>query len=177
MEVSKKPVVIHEDFQVSVDNLQPLSSIKQKSKFLRFLNLAEEMAHMSDFNKMKLGATIILKGKVISKAFNTYKGHPIQKFYNQNRNDHFKESTQHALHAELSALNKVKNLDLRGAEIYIYHMNNQGNPKMGRPCAGCMDAIKQRGISKIHYTTPDGIATEEISQDKIIVVKKSKKVI
>lgn len=111
MEVSKKPVVIHEDFQVSVDNLQPLASIKQKSKFLRFLTLAEEMAHMSDFNKMKLGATIILKGKVISKAFNTYKGHPIQKFYNQNRNDHFKESTQHALHAELSALNKVKNLD------------------------------------------------------------------
>lgn len=128
---------------------------------LKFLDVALAASKLSNIEKYQIGATISNGKEIISISFNQAKSHPLQKRYNKKR-----ASTAHEwsyLHAELSAILKVKNKEqLRGATIFVARTRRDGNPGMARPCAACIQAIIDSGIKKIVYTTEDCVAEEKV---------------
>lgn len=171
--VSLKQKITHTDFEFEVDSLIPKSGMSDHPRFSRFLNLARHMSEASNFNRYRIGAVLVSRGRVIARGYNSSKTHPTQKMYNFQRTD-LSDGAPHFIHAEIDVLNKVKDIDLKNAQLFIFHINNQGQQKMARPCAACMKAIKDRGIEVIHYSTPDGLASEYISKDQKIMVNKSR---
>lgn len=172
-----KPKITHKDFMCEVDELLPSSDLTANKKFNRFLMLARSVSLLSTYREYQLGAIIKKNGRVISRGFNSYKTHPMQKKYNEIREKGWMEDmdTPGLMHAEFAALMKVKNKKLDDAELFVYRIDKLGNPRMARPCAGCMEAIKDRGIKQIHYTTPDGVATEYLSKEIPVPMRKSKR--
>jgi deoxycytidylate deaminase len=55
-------------------------------------------------------------------------------------------------------------IDFSKVELYVYRELRNGKMAMSRPCEACMAVIKKMGIKKIHYTTPDGFATEKLTK-------------
>lgn len=170
-----KVKINHCDFEFEIDDLIPSNTIAKYKKFHHFLNIARNMSQFSDLQQYKLGAVLISKGKIISKGYNSTKTHPEQKKYNELRTNINLDKANHYLHAEFDAIRKAKNTSLKNAELYIYHINRNGEQKLARPCAGCMNAIKEHGIKVIHYSTPDGFATEYLDPFKETIVQKSKR--
>lgn len=171
-----KQTINDHNFSFDVDQLIPLENIKKHPKFERFMDIARSISELSTYDKYRLGAHVVLKGKILAKGFNKAKTHPVQKKFNSYRFD-ISDKSNHYLHAEMVALNKLKHIDLTGGELFVYHTGTDGSQKMARPCAACMAASKERGIKKIHYSTPDGMATEYISKENLIKVKRGKKLI
>lgn len=161
------------NFEFMVDEMIPKENISKHPRFERFMEIARSVSELSTYDKYRLGAVITIKGAVVAKGYNQAKTHPTQKRYNAQRFD-VTDKSNHFLHAEMAALNKVKHLDLSQAEIHIYHIGNNGEQKMARPCAACMKAIKDRGIKRIHYSTPEGLASEYIDK-KNVIVKRGRK--
>lgn len=127
----------------------------------KFLECAKYYADLSTFYRHKLGACIVKQGKKLAFGFNNHKSHPMQMKYNQERTDMtMDDNPPHYLHAEMDALKKLKNIDLKGAEIYVYRTKVDGSPGLARPCAACMKAIKEKGIKKVIYSTDYGYAEE-----------------
>lgn len=174
MENKKNTVLTHKDFQFEVDDLIPKQNLKSHPKLEKFVNLARSMSEISNFNKFRIGAVLVIKGKVIARGYNSQKGHPLQKRYNMIRMD-MGENSHHPIHAEMDVLKKIKGTDLKNAELFVFNLNNSGEQKMARPCGACMDAIKERGIKTIHYSTPEGFATEYIDPNQKIIVNKAKR--
>ena len=108
-------------------------------------------------NVIPMGAVIVKKGKIISASCNQeLKTHPYIKEYGHH--NYIK-----SIHAELSAILKVKNRDqLRGATIVIYRERKDKSFGVARPCAMCYEIIKRFGIKKMQYTTENGIQEEFI---------------
>ena len=122
-----------------------------KEKDMKFFAVARELSKCSDFDRIKIGAVILNK-----------KTHPMQKKLNGFRVVKRKRQSA-ALHAEMAAILHVANKHkLHGATIYVYRENCHGEIAMSRPCEACMAKIREVGIKKICYTTPDGFAMEEI---------------
>jgi deoxycytidylate deaminase len=169
----KNRLIEESNFKYYVDRVIENEKVNAQPKFSKFLEMARTMAVSSKFDTYKIGATVTLKGRAISTGCNSYKTHPKQKFYNKQRTN-FDEEAKHFTHAEIAALNKLKGIDLKDAELYVYRTGTDEKPKMSRPCAACMKAIKDRGIKVIHYTTSEGIATEYLSKDILTDVKKAK---
>ena len=170
----KRILIEESDFSYYVDKIIKQESLNKTQKFSKFLEMARNASIASNFETYKIGAAIKIKGRTIATGSNSYKTHPEQKKYNQKRSN-FDKNAKHFKHAEFTALNKLKDVDLKKAEMFIYRTGSDGTARMSRPCAGCMDAIKERGIKVIHYTTSDGIATEYLSKDVLTLVKKSKR--
>ena len=127
----------------------------------KFLNLASAASILSDVKRYQLGAVITKGTDVLAVGFNQEKSHPLQKKYNRERGV---DSEWSFLHAEISALSKVKNKHLlRGAIMYTSRKFKCGNNANARPCAGCMKAIHDYGIRQIIYTTDYGVASEIIN--------------
>ena len=66
------------------------------------------------------------------------------------------------VHAEISALSKLQKASFnpKRMKLFVYRIKRDGSYGMARPCASCMQAIKDFGIRKIYYTTDDGFAKE-----------------
>lgn len=167
----KTELINDSNFSYYVDRLTKTEN--EHPKFLKFLEMAKSLSEASKFDTYKIGAVLAIKGKVISRGFNSYKTHPKQKLYNRNRTN-FKEEAQPFMHAEMSAIQKLRTEELKNVEMYIYRTGKDGKQKMCRPCAACMKAIKDKGIRVIHYTTNDGIATEYLNKNEPIKVKKAR---
>jgi len=61
------------------------------------------------------------------------------------------------LHAEIAALIKCKeDVDT----IVVARVNNQGKLRMAKPCPICTLALKEAGITNVHYTTNHGFLYE-----------------
>lgn len=131
------------------------------------MKLAREASFNADYTgcgKPKIGCVATLKGTVIAKGWNGDKTHTFQDKYNVYR---YKDKWMPSkCHAEIAALSKIKYLDVdfSKVELFIYRELKDGNYAMARPCPSCMAAIKDFGIKKVHYTTPDGVATEKIGE-------------
>lgn len=130
----------------------------------RFLDLAATLSLSSD-KQEKIGAVIVKKKQVVSWGISLQKTHPLQGKYNKIRfaKNHGEPGVDIAhVHAEIDALNRSKNKNLKGHTIYIYRQGVNGELRMCRPCTGCMQALIDRGIKKIIYTTPNGVSVESI---------------
>lgn len=123
------------------------------------LAIADAVSKTSDFTRYHLGAVIANGAEILAAACNQMKSHPLQKKYNRVRGEVAINWTH--LHAEIAALNKVKNKKLlNGATIYISRKTKHGQSALARPCKGCMQALNDYGVKKIVYTTDDGYAVE-----------------
>lgn len=130
--------------------------------------IAREVSKLADYNgNAKLGCIAVYKGAVLAKGFNSDKTHTAQEIWNCKR---YKNCGNRYLpsrvHAELSALQKIKYLDIDFSKvhIYVYRELKSGEIAMARPCASCQAYIKAMGIKHIHYTTECGYAAEIFTQ-------------
>lgn len=127
----------------------------------RFFEIARLISQTSEYRRIKIGAIVVKKNKIISVGVNSYKTHPVQKRYNKFRFDTVAKDTNHTLHAEIQALVNIPNgTDLNDLTIYIYRESRNGGTAKSRPCPSCMNLIKDIGIKKICYTTEEGFAIE-----------------
>lgn len=90
--------------------------------------------------KQQHGAVVVKSGRVLSIGINKLKNNP----------EHVVGYGLCSIHAEADAISRVKNP--RGAAIYIARVNNNGEPRLSRPCDDCAKMIRDVGISKIVYT-------------------------
>lgn len=112
------------------------------------LKKLKELRLKAEHHQHKLSAIILLKGRPVSFGFNNgIKTHPKASKYTE----------YPTLHAEMSAIFKVKNKDiLRYCTLVVYREDRMGNLAMSRPCVACQQLIKECGIKKVVYTTKDG---------------------
>ena len=129
----------------------------------RYFQIAKEEAEdFSDFGRIKIGSIVVYKHSVIGMGSNTLKTAPAQRVYNKFRGDQSPEI--HRLHAEMQAISRARRnrSSLKGAKLFVYRETKRGELAMCRPCAACMQAIKDAGIKKIYYTTADGFCQETL---------------
>lgn len=126
---------------------------------MSFFKIAKNVSQLSDFPKIKIGAIVVHKHKIISSGYNSKnKCHRLQAQLNKKR---FEDPSCGSIHAELAALLPLLHKrDLKGASIYTYREYSNGQLAISRPCKSCMSIIKKLGIKKIYYTTQDGYAEE-----------------
>lgn len=127
----------------------------------RYFNLAKATALCSPHKEFYVGCCVVLGHQILAVAHNQVKSHPLQKELNKFRYAPC-DSSKDYLHAELSALLKLKGMDLRGAVIYVYREDRNGLIANCRPCPACMTKIREVGIKIIYYTTRDGFCREEL---------------
>ena len=137
----------------------------------RYFNLAKNVSELSDYNKknIKIGAVLVYKNKIISTGYNTNKTSPVQMKYNKYRenNDENRDykADEHLpyIHAEMSCLLEAKDMDIdwNKASIFVYR-ESDGKLRNCRCCSACMNALKDKGIKNIYYTTENGYCYEKI---------------
>lgn len=130
----------------------------------KYFMLAKAASELSDYDRIKIGAVIVHKKEIIAVGYNHKKSHPKQKKLNVYRFNDKYDKCNHFLHAEISAIINSHYADLSDASMYIYRSNKEGIQNC-RPCAGCMKALKDKGIKSIYYTTAYGYCREEIKED------------
>lgn len=114
-------------------------------------HLAKKAAIRGEHRQHKVGAVIVNRaGNVISMGFNSYKSHPLM-------------GPLKTLHAEVSAVTKVKNKqDLQGAEIFVYRGYKDGKNAMSKPCPICEGILRRYGVKRVYYTTHGGFKEETL---------------
>lgn len=131
---------------------------------MRYFNIAREISKLSPFKRIKIAAVVVYKKDILSVGYNSYKTNPLMKELDKERYD--VEATYHchchSLHAEVSALLKIRNLDIdfKKVVVYTYRESNDGKMRMSRPCPSCTLYIKKLGIKHIYYTTNNGYCHE-----------------
>lgn len=129
-----------------------------ETRINHYFNLARNACYYSDFMKARLGAVLIYKGKVMSVGWNSTKTSPLQKSLNKFRDYELDCGVaHHTLHAEVSCLAKVRDLDIDWgrASLFVCRIKKDGSRGLARPCVGCQALIKSMGIKNIYYTTND----------------------
>ena len=128
-----------------------------------FFKAAESVSMLSD-HRFKIGCIIVDKHRIISSGHNSNtKCHSVQakidtKFFNC--------FCTGKVHAETSAILPLLkgSEDYSRATLYTYRKHADGSLANARPCARCMQLIKDIGITRIKYTTDDGYATEYLEK-------------
>lgn len=123
----------------------------------RFVALALVESGYSTYDRVRIGAVIARRNRVISKGANLRTSHPLQKLYNDKVG---RLAPMHACHAEMHAIINARE-DLTGADIYVGRWDRKGRVAMCKPCVACSKAIKDVGIKSITYTTEEGIKHED----------------
>jgi dCMP deaminase len=140
-------------------DLQSKTKMKQHDRFLR---IAEEVAHLSDFERVQIGSILVKNKTIISSGFNQMKTHPQQKERNVLREERKHDCS--AIHAEISTLSKVRTVP-QGSVLYVARRTKGGKRGMCRPCAACLSMIKEKGIRTIVYNTDGGFAVEHLKEN------------
>lgn len=127
----------------------------------RYFDKARQTANISDYYKTHIGCVAVYQGDIIGIGCNCNKTHPTQKFYNKYRKP--SDSMLPKLHAEISCINSIKNLDVNFAKVklYIYRIRKDQPYGMARPCPSCTNFITNLGIKHIYYTSNDGYIYEK----------------
>jgi deoxycytidylate deaminase len=119
----------------------------------KFLKLAKSQSKKSD-KKIKVGAILVRKGRVLKKSHNTDKSHPLQKKLNALRfNDEFFDCCSHSQHAEFKCLIHFhkKKIDISDCSLYVYRENSRGELGNCKPCPACSWLIQNLNIKRIIY--------------------------
>lgn len=100
----------------------------------------------------QVGAVLAKGRKIISRGYNTFRGHRWSDKY----------PWPHTCHAETSALLKAPKIPHNSA-IHVARVNRRGEPRLARPCPACMAVLRECGVRKVVYTTHNGYAEEFIN--------------
>ena len=119
----------------------------------KFLKLTKNQCKKST-NRIKVGAVLVKKGKVLNKAFNTNKSHPFQKRLNTLRfQDEFFDCCTHTQHAEFKCLFPFfkKDKKLKDCTLYVYRENRRGELGNCKPCRACSWLINYLEVKRTIY--------------------------
>lgn len=128
-----------------------------------FLNQAVAVA-MASSSKKRVGSIILKKKRLIASACNCdRKTHPIQKkFADLASQIYVNESFSRKifLHSEILCVIRARE---EGDTIITARVGGHGGNKLrnSRPCPLCTLYLKEHGIKKIHYSTPNGFRFEQ----------------
>lgn len=113
------------------------------------MELAKRESEKSE-HKFKIGAVIVRKNKILSRAFNMNKTNP-----------RFGSGDYKMIHAEGHAIWKAvrQGIDIEGSVIYVYR--ERGN--LACPCECCQKLIAQYGIRKVIYSAGKSLGYGTIS--------------
>lgn len=106
-----------------------------------FIEHAAQLAINSQL-KQRVGCIAVYRGKIVATGYNTS--------YEVSSKNPYKTIYQHA---ECCVLNLP---DLRGVDIYVTRLLQDGSLTMAKPCAICVNILKQKRIKRIYYTDFDG---------------------
>ena len=126
----------------------------------RYFELAESVAKLSDYPRIKIGSVLVKNKDVVSVGQNMLKTHPAQHRYNKCLPY---DMPIDRVHSEINCISKARPDLLRGSTLYIFRRDRNGNTAMCRPCNACMQAIRDAGIKDIYYSTSSGYNYERIS--------------
>jgi deoxycytidylate deaminase len=107
-----------------------------------YFKLARNISKLSEY-RVQVGAVLAKKVPLMACA-NKLVSHP--KF--ANGNDH-----RTTLHAEMRCLLHTQHSDREGSVIYVYRETKDQKPALARPCAFCMEALKEAGVKKVFFST------------------------
>jgi len=113
-----------------------------------YIKDAEDLANTSQCH-YKLGAVLVVDKRPVSSGYN--KSLSLDKVLTR-------YGMLYTLHAEMDAIRKVYDIPY-GATLYVARRDF----KMARPCKDCMKIIKKTRITRIVYSTGDGIAEEKLT--------------
>jgi tRNA(Arg) A34 adenosine deaminase TadA len=108
------------------------------NKDASFIAAASKIAKTSD-NKFRVGALIVKSGRVLGGSPNITRVSPKT------------PPNRFSTHAEIAAMNIASETD--GATLYIARLNSENKYAMSKPCAWCMQKIKQYEINRVVFTT------------------------
>lgn len=132
---------------------------------MRFFDAARGESFKSDFT-VRVGAVCVYKGKVVSYGHSSEKTSPVQQRFNAYRHfDNTPEQIPKAkIHAEISALHKLRNTDIDFSKlsVYVWRQYSNGQPAMSRPCEGCIAYMHELGVRHIYYSTSAGLVYEKL---------------
>tara|TARA_R100000005_G_scaffold92238_1_gene65511 strand:- start:1281 stop:1673 length:393 start_codon:yes stop_codon:yes gene_type:complete len=118
-------------------------------------DLAIETARSSP-SKKQVGAVLLNKNKVVMTATNLEtKTHPLQASFAIRVG----RPEKIYLHAEISALIKCRD-ECDTIVVARLGGHNHDELRMAKPCPVCALALKEAGITNIHYTTDNGFLYE-----------------
>jgi len=119
-----------------------------------FIRLAIRAAKRGIHEEYPVGAVIVDKNRVVSTGFNNqHKTHPMIKAIDPHR----------TLHAEIHAIIRSGRCELQDATVIVYRQSKTGKMAMAKPCPTCQALLKEHGVSRMIYSTPEGWAREKIA--------------
>ena len=125
----------------------------------RGFRLAKNILEFSDYIPQRIGAVIMHNHRPVAVGYNIQKTNPLQQKYNIYRN--FTKTNgkmiYHRLHAESMAMINLKKLGIPPdeCEIFVYREYRDGKASLAKPCAACMELLKENKIKKIYYSISD----------------------
>jgi tRNA(Arg) A34 adenosine deaminase TadA len=103
-----------------------------------FIAAASKIARTSD-NRFRVGALVVKSGRVLGGSPNITRVSPKT------------PPNRFSTHAEIAAMNIAS--ETNGATLYIARLNSKNKYAVSRPCAWCMQKIKQHEINRVVFTT------------------------
>lgn len=101
-------------------------------RHLRYINLCLRIARRNlDKYPHSHGAILVKGGRVIGQGNNRY---------------------ENGMHAEVSAIMKSRQTDLRGADLYVSRALRAKSCGISKPCPDCERVIREYGIKTVYYT-------------------------
>lgn len=124
----------------------------------RFIGLALAESARSTYDRVRIGAVLVHKNYVVSAGANLSTSHPLQYNYNERVGRY---APRHCLHAEMHAIVRAREYErFDQCDMFVARYDRRGRLAMCRPCKACQQALKDKGITRVTYTTPLGIAAE-----------------
>lgn len=108
------------------------------NKDASFIAAASKIAKTSD-NRFRVGALIVKSGRVLGGSPNITRVSPKT------------PPNRFSTHAEIAAMDIAS--ETNGATLYIARLNSESKYAISKPCAWCMQKIKQYEINRVVFTT------------------------
>jgi|TARA_R110000765_G_scaffold316699_4_gene409060 deoxycytidylate deaminase len=127
---------------------------KMPHKEERIISKSREASRKSDCH-IGMSAVIVNKHYIVSVGYNR------KRFFHKGLT---------SIHAEIDALNRVKDKSLKGATMFITRYGNKdrsGGSRLAAPCRNCSQvlrkAMKEQGLKSVYYTTtPANPSNEQV---------------
>ncbi len=115
----------------------------------RFFSLARRIALKNAINKKyHFGTVLVAGGSVITTGTNIAKSSPLIDFLSRRMN-----RPPQQIHAEIACLAHVSKAQLRHSVLYVARVKqHSGTYALARPCAMCMEYLRDSGLKRICYS-------------------------
>ena len=111
-------------------------------RYVRIARIGLGMAAISNHGmEHSLCAMIVRRNRVISLGCNSPKTHSISK-----------DTKKQQLHAEMQAVIRCPEKDLKGSVIVVVRHRPSGKPGLARPCSTCQGVLRRFGVRRVFYT-------------------------